>query len=146
MDFSEMLEEEPVVEVVRPAPKPIVLPPKSQYAMLRSIEDELNLDAVDKLRGASFFSKIDPEETTPPRDWVKEIGKKAAEERLRLAKMALMPKKDVPYGLMLAESTHAGIVKARAIEKTGPRTLNMMLVQMPAAAVDYPRLEVEERK
>jgi hypothetical protein len=39
-----------------------------------------------------------------------------------------------------------GIIKARAHEKTGPKILNMNLVEMPLIQINFPETEVKDRK
>jgi hypothetical protein len=145
MDFTDLIESDPPVELVRPEKKAVVLPKKAQAAIMRSMEDEMHQESMTILHGATHFYKIEPDAKEPPREWVKELGKKQAWERFRLSQFALMSKKDAPVGLFLASATHASITKARATEKGGTRTLNMISVQMPAPP-EYPRIEVAERK
>lgn len=138
-DEPEIVEAE-LVETTKPGFQ------ESQQDRLRGIEDEILKDATEKILGAGYFSKIDPEDTAPPQEWVDELGEKGAMERFRLAKYALMNQKEAPVGLKMAMNTHASIVKARASEKAGQRVFNMTLVQMPDTAVKYPRLEVGQKK
>ncbi len=39
-----------------------------------------------------------------------------------------------------------GIIKARAHEKSGPKILNMNLVEMPLVQINFPETEVKDRK
>ena len=122
---------------------------RGQHARLRSLEDEILLDATETITGALGFSKISDADITrdePPAAWVRDLGPARAAERFRLAKYALMSQKDAPVGLKIATAVHSSIVKARATEKGGTRVLNVALVQMPAANITYPKREVGERK
>lgn len=149
LDLTDLeLPEPPVVEgelVERPA-QAIA---KTQARRLRSLEDDLLLEATETIQGAGHFYKISEEDIksdTPPAAWVNELGEERARERFRLAKYALMSAKDAPVGLKMALQVHSSIVKARATEKAGSRVMNVQLVRMPEAIVEYPELEVGERK
>lgn len=119
---------------------------KKQADRLRLLEDEILEEATETIIGALKFSKIDPESKEPPKDWIAALGPERAAERFRLAKYALMDQKNAPVGMKIATNVHASITRARQTEKAGSRALNVTLVQMPAAHVEYPRLEVGERK
>lgn len=146
LDLSDL---EPEVVTGEIVPRPAQAIAKNQARRLRSVEDDLLLEATETIQGAGHFYKISDEDIkndTPPEAWVKELGRERAAERFRLAKYALMSAKDAPVGLKMALQVHSSIVKARATEKAGSRVMNVQIVQMPNAVVDYPEIEVGERK
>lgn len=61
--------------------------------------------------------------------------------RIRMAKFGQMNTHDSPNANRLAVQTYCGILKARAREEAGPRTLNVAVVQLTAAP---PQFEVQE--
>lgn len=143
--------EPPVVEgeIVEKPARPAQAIAKNQARRLRSLEDDLLLEATQVIQGANYFYKLSDEDIkndSPPPGWVKELGEEAAKERFRLAKYALMSAKDAPVGMKMALQVQGSITKARATEKMGSRVMNVQIVRMPEAIVDYPELEVGDRK
>lgn len=143
MDFLEQLDNPPLEGELEPAKGPLA---RETIEKFRLLEDEILSEATDIIQGAMSFHKIDPTAKEPPDEWVKSLGRERATERFRLAQYALMNAKEAPVGLKMATAVHGSIVKARSTEKAGARPLNVMLVQMPAANVKYPELEVGEEQ
>lgn len=120
----------------------IVTDPVQAMARFREVEDDIFQESIEILHGALGFAAIDPEVDAPPQSWIDRLGYAKAMERYRLAKYALMSQKEAPVGLKMAQNVHASITKARASGNKLPARLNVMLVQMPAAQVQYPVLDV----
>lgn len=111
-------------------------------SLIRSIEDEMLLEASTIVRDAMKWRDIEPSSVDAPTEWYQELkerlgdgpAKDEAIKRFRVAKAAWMSSKDAPIGLKLATQVMVGIVKARATEDQAPRPLNVavQIVQMPA--------------
>lgn len=135
-DFSEDLPTSALAE----CPK---LVPATPHQMIRAVEDEIYVEAAATVRDTLRFRDIDPEWTEPPLEWITELGEKEAMKRFRMARYGCMPSKDAPVGLKLAQDTLVGFAKVRAAEKAGPRTLNMVVVQMSAPMPEFGEVEVD---
>lgn len=116
---------------------------RAKQAVLKRLEDELLLESLTTLRDAMAFRDIEPDATEPPVEW-RDLAPEERMKRLRVARMAHMPSKDAPVGLKLANNLAVGIIKARAQEKGGPKTLNVQVVRLEMAPAQYPELTVEE--
>lgn len=112
-----------------------------QQDRLRGIEDDLLERSLTTVQDALAFQEIDPEQASPPLAWVEELGPKAAERRLRLAKAAWMSAKDAPVGLKVAKDMAAGIIRARSAEQAAPRLA--VAVQVVTSSAQYPSIEVD---
>jgi hypothetical protein len=137
MDFSDDL---PSAAVTIPPRKPQA----TSALAIRAVEDEIYVESVTTVRDALRFNEIDHEWTEPPVEWVAELGEHEAKKRFRLARYGCMPGKDVPFGLKLAQDTLVGIAKARATEKAGPKTLNMIYVKISAPMPEFEEVEVDQ--
>lgn len=118
---------------------------------LRELENELLTQSLEQIRDAQAWPEVakelDPkDESEIPEEWVRQHGKKKAKEKFRVARASLLSQKDAPVGLKQSVQVATGIIKARAHEKTGPKILNLQLVEMPQVIVQYPETEVKDRK
>jgi hypothetical protein len=115
---------------------------------LERIEDELLETNLEILNDASCFAEIDADTPCPPQRWIDELGEARAMRKFRVARAAWMSAKEAPVALSLSKSITNGIMKARAAEKQGPRTLNVALVKMVVPANPFPEQEllVEEKR
>jgi hypothetical protein len=118
---------------------------------LRELENELLAQSLEQIRDAQAWPEVavelDPkDENEIPKDWVEKHGKKKAKEKFRVARASMMSQKDAPVGLKQNIQLATGIIKARAHEKTGPKILNINLVEMPHVTVQFPETEVKDRK
>ena len=99
---------------------------------LKHIEDELLERNMNIVRDVAAFREIDPTSDEPPEAWVLEHGREEAIKRHRVARAAWMSQTEAPIAIRIAKDIAIGITKARAAEKTGPRQLNVQVVQMPS--------------
>jgi hypothetical protein len=113
---------------------------------LKELENELFAENLAILHDMAFFRDIEPDCEEPPEQWVVELGAEQAKKRLRIAKAAWMSAKEAPVALAVSKSIAMGIIKARATEKAGPRSLNVALVHMVAPPVQFEERELEEKK
>lgn len=141
-----MMEEEPaeVAAIVETRPGHRAMSPaEKRHELMKGIEDEILLESSSIVRDALRGRDIEPGQDKPPEEWAVADPKEAA-KMLRMANYALLPKKDAPVLLDIAMSQMLGIIKARATEQSGDRTLQMTFVQVPRPAVldELPELEV----
>lgn len=149
MEWWEFPEEELVP--VRPDPKPLV---RSRADRIAEIEEEVHVEAATVINDAMHFMAIEPgqidvntgDEMPPqiPEEWIRELGQKGAERRMRTAQMANLPAKEAPIGLRLAKDTLVGMSKAKAQRNQPARTLNMVVVNMAGPLPQFDELEVNK--
>lgn len=124
---------------------------KQQVTELQSLRDSLPLDQIkvaedrvlaqslEILEGLMDFSllgfdemgQVDPE--TVPFEW-RLLSDSEKARKIRLAKFGMLSSADIPHGAKLAHATAMGIIKARAQEKSGPKTLNLEVSTFPTLA------------
>ncbi len=135
--------------------KRVLTKPELAQIQLRETEDSVLQDAMTVIEGAMGMLEVDPNvldeegQIAMPDIWLQavlsgEMTENEARKRLRAAVYALMPGKDAPVGLKIALDIFTGIAKARAVEKGGPKSLNMVLVQMQAPMPIFDSMEEEE--
>ena len=129
-------------------PAPIQLASKEAVELdaherIKSIESEVFQSASEVTLGAFRFADIDPEATEPPQAWIDAHGREEALKRFRLAKAGAEGAKTAPAALRMAAALVAAGIKAKAMEKAGPRALAIQFVQMSAPLPDFPRRIVD---
>lgn len=122
--------------------EPASLVPKGDR--LRDIEAEIQEEAAEVIQGALSFADINPTDTEPPHEWVKALGMERAWKRFKLAQFALLTPKEAPIGLRMAKDVMMGYARVRSKEKIGPKTLNMVVVQMTGTLPTFPEREVDK--
>lgn len=141
---------EPPVPVLSKAPKRQLTVRERQLDYLRETEDQVYLEALEVVQGSMGMLEINPEDAKAiPECWKAmvlsgEMTQHEALKRTRAASYALMPGKDAPVGLKIAQDITTGIAKARAVEKGGPRSLNILMVKMTAPAPMFASMEEDE--
>jgi len=127
-----------------------ILPKKDALALqqdrLQELQDQLLERSLSIVDSSMRFADIDPTTTEPPQAWIDELGMDGAKVRLRVAQSAWAAAKDAPVGIKVASSVLVGILKAKATEKQGPRTLNVAVVHMTAPMPQFPEQEIEVGK
>ena len=113
-----------------------------KHKKIKAIEDELFDESVGVLRGMMSAAQIDWESDEPPEEWVEQMGPDAARRKFQLAKAALLPKKDAPVLLELAQKTVLGIMKSRARDRDHGHQLNVT-VELSVPMPDFDVIEVE---
>lgn len=116
---------------------------ESRMERVRALEDSLLEENLGIVADAAKFNQIDPGQEQLPHEWLLELGSVKARERMRVAQAAWLPVKDAPVGLKMAQGIALGIIKARAVEKAAPRTLNVAFVQMPAPQQEFAEVLLE---
>ena len=141
-------------DLLPPAPLPIEVVPKRSLAerrqdSLQEVTDELLQESQSILCDALGFADLDEqhlmEGASPPEAWVEALGEKRAKRRLRVAKMALLPKKEAPAGLEMVRALAVGILSSKAKDKSGTKVLNVAFVNVPAPP-QYDVITLETKK
>lgn len=128
------------------APKGESLSVAAQREVIAEVEGEIYHRVMKTMDGVAAFGELDPEKMDEmPEGWVEAFGEREAEVRHRLARAAWMPGADAPVGLKLAANTFVGLAKARAVEKKGPPTLNLIAVSMPGPPQVYESVELPDK-
>jgi hypothetical protein len=107
---------------------------------LRAAEDKLLKQCIETVEGLLDFSALgytdkgELDEESIPFEW----GILTPEEKarkIRLAKYGCLPSADIPHGAKLAHTTLIGIIKSRAVEKSGTKHIHLEAwSQFPAPA------------
>jgi hypothetical protein len=131
-----------------PAPKSTLTQEEQVQSALRELENEILQESLEHISHAQAWAEIakelDPkDEAEIPEEWIAKYGEKVAKKRYRIARAATMKSADAPVALKENARVAIGILKARAHEKTGPRILNLSLVEMPNAIIQFPEQEVK---
>lgn len=132
---------EPTIELVPREPDTPALPRKVQ-ALQDIVFDRMSAN----VEAAASFGDLDPEnpDVIPP-EWIAEHGQKEAKRRHRIARYALLNSKEVPFGMKMSQGTFEHILKIKAAEKGGDRTLNVQMVTLNVSpAPPLRRIEVKE--
>lgn len=111
---------------------------------LRDIEEEIHEEAATVIQDALAFAEINPEDKEPPHEWVKALGQEKAWRRFKTAQYALLTPKEAPIGVRIAKDIVLGLARVRAHEKLGPKTLNMVVVQMTGTLPKFDEVEVDK--
>lgn len=122
-----------------------VLQGKSQLARdkLQEIQDSLLERSLGVVQDAMTFAEVKEDSEAPPPEWIDELGYERAWSRWRMAKAAWRNGRDAPVGLKVAAQVATGILKAKAQEKSGPKTLNVALVNWAGPLPQFPEQDFE---
>lgn len=136
-------------ELVLLSPADRRLKPEERQALslepFREMENELMKQSTEILSDSLSWPEITMATTEPPAEWVAALGRKRAEQKLRVAQAAWMPTKEAPVGLKMAQATVLGIARLRAGDRETNQKLNVQIVQV-VESKSYEEMEVEERK
>jgi hypothetical protein len=106
---------------------------------LRAAEDKLLVQCLDIVEGSLDFASLgfnangELDEESLPFEWSL-LSPHEKARKIRLAKYACLPSKEVPHGVKMAFDGLIGIIKARATEKSGTKVLNLEVSTFPAPA------------
>lgn len=106
---------------------------------IKAAEDRVLAQSLDILEGLMDFSLLGFDETgqvderSIPFEW-RLLSDHEKARKIRLARFGALPSADIPHGAKLAHATAMGIIKARAQEKSGPKTLNLEVSTFPTLA------------
>ena len=114
---------------------------RDETAVLQYLENQIYEENLRNVLAASMFAEIEPDAKVPPLEWVKQHGQKEANRMFRIAKGAWMNAKEAPVGLAISKSIVTGFAKARAVERSGGKNLNMV-VAVEITQNNYERVEV----
>lgn len=126
-----------------PEPVQLVLePPGTAHDIIKREEDKILGRAMRTVDSALAFSEVDGAQGDLPPQWM-DMDPDEAQQKLRVARAAWLCKSEAPVGLDISLKVMVGIIKARAAEKQGPRTLNLIHVHTTAPMPDYEVVDVE---
>lgn len=106
---------------------------------IKLAEDRVLAQSLDILEGLMDFSvlgfddKGQVDENSIPFEW-RLLSDHEKARKIRLARFGMLPSADIPHGAKFAHATAMGIIKARAHEKSGPKTLNLEVSTFPTLA------------
>ena len=106
---------------------------------LRVAEDKLLHQCLGIVESSLDFASLgfddagQVDETQLPAAWTFLSDEEKA-RKIRLAKYACLPTKDVPHGVKMAHEMLIGIIRARAQENSGTKVLNLEVSTFPAPA------------
>lgn len=106
---------------------------------IKAAEDRVLAQSLDVLEGLVAFSELSFDETgqvdekSIPFEW-RLLPDRELARRIRLARFGTLSSADIPHGAKLAHASAMGIIKARAHEKSGAKTLNLEVSTFPALA------------
>lgn len=136
MDFLETLDEiEMPAEIVPARPAELSRTRDLRVERLKAMENDIFEESMATVRGTLRFAELGPddkEEELPP--WLDGLPKADALKVFRLAKAGSQSAKDAPVAVKIAAQMVTGALKARAMEKQGPRSLNVTFVKMAVTA------------
>lgn len=104
---------------------------------LRAAEDKLLHQCLGIVESSLDFASLgfdesgQVDETQLPAAWAFLSDEEKA-RKIRLAKYACLPTKDVPHGVKMANEMLIGIIRARAQENSGTKVLNLEVSTFPA--------------
>lgn len=114
---------------------------------IKGFEDEILENSLAVVSGAMAFMEIDADTSDEdmPASFIEKCGGdiEKAKMRMRLARSAWMSRNEAPAGLDMAVRISTNIIRARAVEKAGPRVLNVGVVQMSAPLPVFDTIDVE---
>lgn len=115
---------------------------KRRQDELKSVEDELLQESMEVLSGALQFANVKFDAAEAPEELVKKLVAegKDPEKVFRIMKAAQMKSSEAPVGLMIAQKTAMGILKARASDKAAPKPLNVA-IQVVTTLPEFKRIE-----
>jgi hypothetical protein len=111
---------------------------------LKGLESELYKESVEVAQDSLAFREIDPDEEQCPPEWIEKYGRKRALARFRTAKGGWMSRSEAPAAIDVAGRLVGFMAKARAMEKAGPRILNMTMVEMAGPVNIFPVMKVDK--
>jgi hypothetical protein len=117
---------------------------KRRQDELRGVEDEIFMEAMTILGGALQFADVEFDATRPTQEFIDKMVAKGRdpEKMFRIIKAGQMKGSEAPVGLMLAQKTAMGIIKARSTEKAEPKPLNVN-VQVIQSMPEFKRIREE---
>lgn len=86
---------------------------EQRLARIEELENELMEKASTVLSDYLSFREIRHDQTEPPQQWIDELGREAAEQKLNMAKAAWLPASLAPAGATVAARMVAGIARGR---------------------------------
>jgi hypothetical protein len=112
---------------------------------MQTLENEMYHDHLKVMAGVAGFADLDPENIDEiPQKWIEDMGPSEAKRKHRVAKAAWLPNKDAPIAIQTSTKVAVGIIRARATEKAGPKSLNIQMVAMTQPRQQFEVIDVDD--
>lgn len=123
----------------------------STSELLKVAENKLFTDALEIIQPYMKFAELGFDEATGevdsiPFEW-EGLPEEEKKKKIRLAKAGWMNSSDTPHAVKMAHATVLGIIKAKATEQSGAKTLNIESITFPSPAQkpeEFEVIDVEE--
>lgn len=118
----------------------------SAIESIKLAEDRLFTDALEIIQPYMKFAELGFDEQTGevdsiPFEW-EGLPEEEKKKKIRLAKAGWMNSSDTPHAVKMAHATIIGIIKAKATEQSGSKTLNIESITFPSPAQKPEEFEV----
>lgn len=91
---------------------------RDRAQVVEDVENKLLEESHEIVSGVMAFADIEGNEDTPPAEWIAELGPEAAIKKHRLARLGMMPAKDAPVGITVAQNIVKSVLAAKAKRQT----------------------------
>lgn len=131
-------------EIIPAKPDPLAGVPHQKWLVSR--QRKIFLDSAQVLEDALAARELDVDADGPPEEWIRDLGEKEAKRRFRMAQAGWLNAKEAPVVIKVAKELLVGISKAMAADNSGPKVLNLQVVNMPQTAnlPEFPEIEDDE--
>jgi len=127
-------------ELKDPAQKEIRL------ARIEELENEIFERASGVVNAVLSFTEVTHDQDEPPAEWVAELGREAAVQKLRIAKLGYLPASIAPNAIKLALQAQVGIARGRAYRgaKLTQNNVNVRIALPAPTSAEHPGPTVYE--
>lgn len=126
---------------------------QQQEELIQSVQDQLFSESLAVVNDTMKFREVDPtisDVTLQPnyQKWIDENGgdERKVADMFRVALAGWLGAKEAPTAVKYATAIAVGIIKSKATEKAGHKTLNVGKVYVNVPAREYPTLRIEGNK
>lgn len=118
----------------------------SSLEAIKAAEEKLFSDALSIVQPYMKFAELGFDEVSGevdsiPYEW-EGLPEEEKKKKIRLAKAGWMNSSDTPHAVKMAHATILGIIKAKATENSGAKTLNIESITFPSPAQKPEEFEV----
>jgi len=134
---------------IAPSAEVVKQPLGSDQSRLQALQNEIFEDSVSKLRTLMRFDEWpagdrDKQEAVKLRWIMAGMEPAEADRHANLLNAAWMSKKDAPVALDILRSIYVSEVKARSLENSAPKTMNVQVVALSAPIPNFKRVRVDK--
>lgn len=118
----------------------------SSLEAIKAAEEKLFSDALSIVQPYMKFAELGFDEVSGevnsiPYEW-EGLPQEEKQKKIRLAKAGWMNSSDTPHAVKMAHATILGIIKAKATENSGAKTLNIESITFPSPAQKPEEFEI----